>query len=74
MSERGCCKKCGERTEWNDHAHCDEDGFISGDYEEFCDYCYEVMAEREKARREWAHYHPGEACPEIELPQFPKQR
>ena len=75
MTERGYCEKCGSPTEWDDNAYCDEDedGFISGDYEAFCDYCYEVMAERDRARREWAEYHPGEPCPEVELPQFTKK-
>jgi hypothetical protein len=28
----------------------------------------EAMYLRSRARAEWDHYHPGEPCPEIELP------
>jgi hypothetical protein len=70
----GHCKGCGAKTDWNDRDHYDEEDGWSGGYEEFCGYCYDVMAEREQKRREWAHYHPGEACPEIELPAMPARK
>jgi hypothetical protein len=39
-----------------------------------CDDCFEVMVERDRKRREWREYHPGEPCPEIELPPMPERK
>lgn len=36
----------------------------------YCDSCAETLVENSRARQEWAEYHPGEPCPDIELP-FP---
>lgn len=52
------CKYCGgpigyENYEW---------GF------DFCDWCSEIAEEQSNKLREWRHYHPGEPCPEEELP------
>lgn len=73
-NEYGRCRQCGRQTQWDDHNYIDEDGDCVGGYAEYCDYCEDIIIEREKARREWAYYHPGEACPEIELPPMPVAR
>lgn len=33
-----------------------------------CNPCLESQYERSQAQQEWDYYHPGEPCPEIELP------
>lgn len=64
------CRQCGGRTEWG--SYIDEDGCRIDEPEPYCEYCYEIMAERSAKRREWDYYHPGEPCPECELPPLTK--
>jgi hypothetical protein len=63
------CGICGASTSWV--SYVDEDGFPDSAPEPYCDHCYEIMAERSSKRREWDYYHPGEPCPECELPSLP---
>lgn len=64
----GGCKYCGNETEWIDG---DEEG---GYHADLCPYCEDIAIARSQKRAEWREYHPGEPCPEIELPQFPITR
>lgn len=54
------CKWCGENIGF-EYAELGYD---------FCPDCSELEIERSNKRREWAEYHPGEPCPEEELPPY----
>lgn len=63
------CRYCGTDRDLLTVPWQDEDGFWSDELVDLCEGCVEHSEERRKARDEWNHYHPGEPCPEIELPQ-----
>lgn len=60
MSDPTKCKYCGEGV-----------GFEHWEWGyDFCQNCAEIEEERSRKKREWAEYHPGEPCPECELPPY----
>ncbi|WP_226560781.1 hypothetical protein [Salipiger thiooxidans] len=63
------CRYCGTDRNLLTEPYQDEDGFVSDEPIELCHDCVEISEERRKARAEWNYYHPGEPCPEVELPQ-----
>ena len=63
------CRYCGTTRNLITEKWKDEDGFVSDEPVDLCHGCVEHHEERRKARAEWNYYHPGEPCPEIELPQ-----
>ncbi len=68
------CRYCLSESNLVTEPWEDEDGFVSEDPIDLCHYCVEHDENRARARREWTYYHPGEPCPEIELPQPAPQR
>lgn len=63
------CRYCGSERNLLIESWRDEEGFVSDDPVDLCEGCVEHSEDRRKARIEWHDYHPGEPCPEIELPQ-----
>ncbi len=55
--ESGICRSCERENGYDDYD-------LSPEEEAAAERAYE----NSRARAEWDHYHPGEPCPDIELP------
>jgi hypothetical protein len=64
------CRYCGSTHNLITEKWDDSEGTVSDEPVDLCHDCVEFSDERRKARDEWRHFHPGEACPDIELPQL----